>query len=276
MRISYQEGNVTVFESELMCTCCTLIEQQDHILLVDPNWLPSEVEYIAQYLEQRQNDRELYLLFTHSDYDHIIGYERFREQAKLIVSESLLQNPQREEQLQEIRKFYDQYYLTAPWPVSYPEAAFLSIKQESEEHWMGQTRYCFMQAPGHNPDGLITYLPDSGILLAGDYLCEVEFPFVYHSIEAYRGTLSRLRMLLEQEEVSLLVAGHGPVSTDQQEMVERCRLADWYLHNLIAYGKVGTPFPEQELWSLYPHFPRIQSEYHQANLRLAQQEYRSL
>lgn len=272
MKISYQKGGVTVFESELMCTTCTLIEQVDHLLLVDPNWLPSEVEFIAQEVERRRGDRELYLLFTHSDYDHIIGYERFRRSAKIMASEALLTNEQADEQLQEIRKFYDQYYLPTPWPVTYPREAAIQVSADREEHFIGATRYQFLQAPGHNPDGLITFLSDAGILIAGDYLCSVEFPFIYHSISAYQKTLSRLQDLIEQENVSLLIAGHGPVSTDQNELKERCRLAEWYLSHLIAYGKSGTPFPEQELWQLYPHYPIIQAKFHEENLKLAKKE----
>ncbi len=272
MKISYQNNGVTVFESELMCTTCTLIERADHLLLVDPNWLPSEVAFIAKEVERRRGDRELYLLFTHSDYDHIIGYERFRDSAKIIASENLLTNQQADEQMREIRKFYDQYYLPTPWPITYPREASIQVKADYEEHLIGTTHYQFFQAPGHNPDGLITFLPEAGILIAGDYLCAVEFPFIYHSISAYQKTLASLQNLIERENVSLLIAGHGPVSTEQQELKERGRLAQWYLSHLIAYGKSGTPFPEQELWRLYPHYPIIQGKFHQDNLKLAKRE----
>ena len=92
MKISFQDASCTVFESELMQTTCTLIQRPNHLLLVDPNWLPSEVEAIAEEVARVQAGRPLYLLFTHSDYDHIIAYERFREDASLIVSRALLEN----------------------------------------------------------------------------------------------------------------------------------------------------------------------------------------
>lgn len=275
MKISYQNDVVTVFESELMATTCTLVEQADHLLLVDPNWLPSEVEFIAKEVERKRGDRDLYLLFTHSDYDHIIGYERFRDHAKLIVSEAFMKNSQKEEQLQEIRKFYDQYYLKPPWPITYPGSATLQISQTTEEHQIGQTRYRFIQAAGHNPDGIITYLPDSGILIVGDYLSAVEFPFVYHSIEAYLLSLSRLDALLVQEDVKLLVSGHGPVTTDDREMKDRWQSSYEYLVKLKAYGESGGHFDDDELWRTYRHFPIIQRKYHEENLRLAEKEYRN-
>ena len=53
MKISFQDASCTVFESELMQTTCTLIQRPDHLLLVDPNWLPSEVEAIAEEVDER-------------------------------------------------------------------------------------------------------------------------------------------------------------------------------------------------------------------------------
>lgn len=274
MQISFQNQQVTVFESELMCTTCTLIEQADHLLLVDPNWLPREVNFIAEYVDKVRATRPLYLLFTHSDYDHIIAYEKFRDQASLIISQAFLDNPDQEAQLQEIRKFYDQYYLSPPWPVTYPSSADLVIAARQEAHQIGKTHYQFYQAPGHNPDGLLTFLPESGILIVGDYLCEVEFPFIYHSIGAYQQTLNVLKELLHNEAINLLVAGHGPVCTEPEEMLERLREAQWYLDHLIAYGSTGTPFPEEELWLRYAKFPMIQKKYHRENLALAVEELR--
>ncbi|MEL7427514.1 MAG: MBL fold metallo-hydrolase, partial [Bacteroidota bacterium] len=101
MKINYQDSSVIVFESELMQTTCTLIIRPDHLLLVDPNWLPSEVKFIAHKVEKQRKDLPLYLLFTHSDYDHIIAYERFKATAKLIVSQAFLDNTEQALQLEE-------------------------------------------------------------------------------------------------------------------------------------------------------------------------------
>ena len=275
MKISFQDTSVTVFESELMQTTCTLVQRPDHLLLVDPNWLPSEVEYIAAQVEKQLRGKPLYLLFTHSDYDHIIGYERFRETAELIVCKAFLDNAQPEEQLREIQKFYDQYYLQAPWPIHYPDSATYVIAEDQEIHQIGTSTYHFFQAPGHNPDGLITYLSEEETLIVGDYLCAVEFPFVYHSITAYQQTLDVLEHGLEQYPVRLLIGGHGPVTADLTEMKSRLSDARWYLQYLIAYGKGHRPFPEDELWQRYPQYPIIQGRYHRDNLELARREYAS-
>ena len=75
--IQYKSENITVFQSALFETTSTVIETEDVILVVDPTWLPQEVENIRNYVNSIRNHRPIYLIFTHSDYDHIIGYKAF-------------------------------------------------------------------------------------------------------------------------------------------------------------------------------------------------------
>jgi len=274
MKVSFEHEKLVVFESELMQTTCTLVIGERHLLLTDPNWLPTEVEKIAERVTELQGDRSLFLYFTHSDYDHIIAYERFRDNAQVIVSQALLSNPEWHQQLEEIRGFYDQYYLSPPWPITYPQKADLIIAQPAEQHEIAGDRYHFYQAPGHNSDGLIAFHEATGTLLTGDYLCGVEFPFIYHSVLAYQKTLALLGHLLNDLPIKTLVAGHGAVTQNQQEMQARWQESQWYLDALMAYGREGVAFPEAVLWAKYPHFRQIQAKYHQANLALAKKELR--
>lgn len=276
MKITLQTSTLTVFESELMATTCTLIRGKDHLLLTDPNWLPGEVETIAKYVEAIQEHRELFLFFTHSDYDHIIAYERFRANSRLIVSAAFLNNPDREDQLRQIESFYDQYYLRPPWPVSYPQTADLVIKAAQETHSLHKENYYFYQAPGHNPDGLMAFHEASGTLIVGDYLCAVEFPFIYHSVATYQQTLDLLERLLDRLPVQILVAGHGPPATDKTAMRQRLADARWYITKLLNSTQHSTPFPEDELWEKYPYFQQIQGQYHRANLELALRERKTI
>lgn len=274
MKVSFQNKNLVVFESELMQTTCTLVIGERHLLLVDPNWLPSEVERIAKWVAAEQEHRSLYLYFTHSDYDHIIAYERFRANAQVIVSQALLINPEQLQQLEEIKQFYDQYYLQPPWPITYPQAADLIIREAEETHELAGEVYRFYQAPGHNRDGLIAFHEATGTLLTGDYLCGVEFPFIYYSILAYEKTLNLLGRLLDELPVQTLVAGHGPITRDKAEMQSRWQEAHWYLKALMAAGRGQAAFPEAELWAKYSHFRHIQEKYHRGNLVLAERELR--
>ena len=72
--IRFQHDDLLLFESALFRTTTTLFYNEDLLLLVDPNWLPGEVAEIRHWVQQLRGTRALYLLFTHSDYDHIIAY----------------------------------------------------------------------------------------------------------------------------------------------------------------------------------------------------------
>ena len=45
-----------------------------------------------------------------------------------------------------------------------------------------------LPVPGHTPDGLAFRIRAANAMVVGDYLSTYEFPFVYHSTAAYRGT----------------------------------------------------------------------------------------
>lgn len=92
--IQFQNEAVTVFQSALFQTTSSVIQTKEMILIVDPNWLPNEIETIRNYVNSIQWEREIYLLFTHGDFDHIIGYQAFPG-AKTIGSLGLQNHPKK-------------------------------------------------------------------------------------------------------------------------------------------------------------------------------------
>lgn len=75
----WKRGPVTLFQSDLYMTNSLVMETDDCVLVTDPCWLPREVEEIRRYVDNILGARRLFLLFTHSDFDHIIGYGAFRK-----------------------------------------------------------------------------------------------------------------------------------------------------------------------------------------------------
>lgn len=71
MKIQYKDQNLIIFESDLFRTTSSIIKGKDYILVVDPNWLPREVDLIKKKADKIGRGKEKYLLFTHSDYDHM-------------------------------------------------------------------------------------------------------------------------------------------------------------------------------------------------------------
>jgi hydroxyacylglutathione hydrolase len=265
MLTQFQNDDVLLLESDLFRTVTTIITGEDYVLLVDPNWLPREVEYIAGRVGELAQGKQLYLLFTHSDYDHIIGYERFPE-ATTIASAAFTTNPGPESILTQIRDFDDSYYLTRSYGISYPEIDIV-VEGDGTIWQLGADEFIFLQSPGHNRDGLMTFLPAKGVLIVGDYLSNIEFPYVYHGVGEYRQTLNKLETLIESQQVKLLVTGHGDATSDIAEM--RSRLADSraYLDALETSVREKTPFDTAGLYARYG-FPKVMGDFQAGNVKL--------
>lgn len=71
--------NLIVFESQIYKTTSAVIQTEDCLIVVNPCLLPSEVEEIREHVLSIQGNRPIYLIMTHSDWDHIVGAGAFPE-----------------------------------------------------------------------------------------------------------------------------------------------------------------------------------------------------
>ncbi len=257
------------FQSALFKTNSALLFNDDHLLLVDPNWLPAELDRIAEEVARVGEGREKFLLFTHSDYDHIIGFGKFAH-FTTIASRRLVDNPEAAGQLAQTLAWDDEYYIDRTYELVYPRID-RPVAGDDTTLLLGGDTYEFFQAPGHNYDGLLTFNRDQGILIVGDYLSDVEFPYVYHSVADYRATLDKLERLIRTGGVRRLVPGHGAVTDDRKEMQRRLGEAFRYLDRLEAAAKNGTDFDPVSLSDRY-RYPGIMQRFHTANLDLMRRE----
>lgn len=271
MKIQYSIQGVRVFESALFKTTATVLETPDLILVADPNWLPDEVSFIRRYVDGIRGNRPLYLLFTHSDYDHIIGYGAFMD-AKTIASEAFATQTDQQAALAQVTKWDEEYYIERNYPAIYPPVEVI-IHQAGQVLTVGGTKFVFYPAPGHNSDGIFTLVSweNRCIWIAGDYLSEAEFPFIYHSSEAYEQTLHTATAILEQHRPELLISGHGQVTASQPEMAQRIADSLYYIRTLRQCLRENIPFPEENLWQRYL-FRKGQEPFHRNNAELMRKE----
>jgi len=271
MKIQYTTQGVRVFESALFKTTATVLETPDLVLVVDPNWLPDEVLSIRRYVDGIRGDRPLYLLFTHSDYDHIIGYGAFMD-AKTIASEAFATQTDQNAALAQVKKWDEEYYVERDYPAIYPPVDVVA-RHDGQSLTLGETQLTFYLAPGHNNDGLFTLVSweNQCVWIAGDYLSEVEFPFIYYNSEAYELTLHKAAGILKQHQPGLLIPGHGQVTVSQPEMAQRMEDSLYYIQTLRQCLKENIPFPEENLWQRY-RFRKGQEPFHQNNAELMRKE----
>lgn len=239
MKIQYQSNGITVFESALYRTTSTIVELNDSVIIVDPNWLPIEVDFILDFVNVHYPKHNQYLLFTHSDYDHIIGYGAFPG-AKVIASLYFENNVNKEDIIQQIIDFDHTYYITRAYPISYPTVD-IKIITDGDVLIIDGTELVFYHAPGHVSDGLFVVIPDKKCWIAGDYLSNIEIPFIDHDYGEYLKTLHKAGQIFENnKDVNILIVGHGDVSTDRSDIKDRILLDTQYLD---ALGNIdGTDF----------------------------------
>ena len=263
--VQFKQAGICVFQSALYQTTATVIHTPDLVLIVDPNWLPNEIAEIDSYVRSVRGNKPLYLLFTHSDYDHIIGWQAFPD-AITIASVAFVENEAKEKEIQQILAFDDKYYIQRNYPIQYPT---IQIVVQKDEDFLAfdQTRIRFWLAPGHNADGIFALIEPMGIWIAGDYLSDVEFPFIYHSLEDYQQSLKKAAHIVGRVRPKVLVPGHGKVSRDIPDMGQRILFSEQYLAALIRHVKGEEVFDEEKLLRQYP-FPLGLRSIHQDNLNL--------
>lgn len=262
--IIWKDDHTTIFRSALYETVSTVIETKNTVIIVDPCWLPHEIEEIKQYVDSVKGNRPLYLLFTHSDFDHILGYGAFPE-AKVIASSSFANKSQqeKEEVIEEIKTFDDEYYITRNYDILYPNVDF-PIREDKAELSISGTKLLFYQAPGHNEDGLFTFIKPLGVLVVGDYLSDIEFPFITYNSYDYEKSLEKIELLFQRQKVRLLITGHGNPTANLEEMKKRLGDAQRYINQLRKYIQEGNDKGLQQLIADYK-FPRNMRKSHKAN-----------
>ncbi|WP_176560293.1 MBL fold metallo-hydrolase [Brevibacillus dissolubilis] len=209
-------GEVTVFTSVIWQTCSTVVEEGERIFLFDPAYFPNELDAIADYVNEIRRGRELILVLTHGDWDHIVGYPLFAD-ATVVAHKRILAEGRLEGQIESARRFDERYYVMRPEALQIPRID--RVIEGVEE--VGEWKTTFYPVPGHVDDMIATYIHSHKTLVVGDILSDMEFPFVYHSYEEYLATLTQMEELVTADLVELLIPGHGNPTTEKREMLRR-------------------------------------------------------
>jgi glyoxylase-like metal-dependent hydrolase (beta-lactamase superfamily II) len=216
-----------VVTSRLWQTTATAIRCGGETLLIDSPYFPDELELLPVLLEQA-GFTPVGLLATHADWDHLLGRLAF-PQMSLGVGQSTGERLRAEPGAaqRELRDADAQNYVARPAPLalgSYqvlPVPGVMSVGDEEVElHPTG----------GHTPDGVAFLVRSSSLLVCGDYVSDVEIPWISPGggIDDYRATLGRLAGLAESCEA--IVPGHG----SPHDRVKALRIVDEDLSYLDA------------------------------------------
>ncbi len=261
--------SLKVFQSSLYQTNSIVYSNEQVILIIDPCWLPNEIEAIRNYFHEMREKQEVILIFTHSDFDHIIGYGAFQE-AKVIASKAFAGNSNKEKCVQEILDFDDEYYVQRNYEIEYPKVDIEIVEDGQQLSW-GETTFSFYLAPGHTADGIFIVLEEENVIIAGDYLSDIEFPFIYDKSSNYLETMLKIPDILDKHNINYLIPGHGGLAKNREEILRRQRESMQYIQELRTSIQNGFDFDTEALLNKYP-FPKNLLKSHEHNLQLTKKE----
>jgi hypothetical protein len=111
-----------------------------------------------------------------------------------------------------------------------------------------------------------------GLCLAGDYLSNIEFPFIDHSSVEYVQTLEQLPRIHDRNWFTRLIPGHGDPALTIADWLKRRTESLAYIYALRESIATEVPFDANSLWSRY-HYPLLQLKYHEDNIARMRREY---
>lgn len=219
-------------------------------VVIDPAYFPDEIKDISFFVKSK-NCNTGYCLFTHSDFDHIVGYDEFAA-ARKVGSYFFTKCDQKEQ--------FDQMEETdLAFEIDRGEFEFPELDVSVEEEYVipfKKGRIILKDAPGHTADSLFVLCPEKGIIFAGDTLSDIEFPFIYHSSLAYRNSLAMAEKLVDTYDLELLVPGHGNIAFGREAIYQRIKddlaYMDQIRANTLKYFRRG--LKEREIISALMEF----------------------
>ncbi|ASJ54951.1 hydrolase glyoxylase [Brevibacillus formosus] len=210
-----------LFTSCLWQTTSTVVSTEKRLYLFDPAYFPHEVEAIADYVQSERKGRELVLVLTHGDWDHVVGVGKFPD-ATVIAQKEILTDGRIEGKLNKAKKFDGSYYVVRSYEVGMPK--FTKLVEDAQD-WQ---EVFFLPVPGHTPDQMATLFREQKLLVVGDMLSNLEFPFLDDS-SAYLESLEKIERLVLQGEVEEVIPGHGVPAKGREEILHRIARDRQYL-----------------------------------------------
>ena len=218
--------NVHVRQSRAYWMNSTVLLDSEHTILVDPGVLPSELDEIAQLVNQAEPEK-VSLLFTHGHWDHVLGapwWPKARILAHDRCAAAIAHDVEKiRTESAKIAAAHGEAW-RAPFAPPQIDDASSGQRYLKLDPW----KLVLRDAYGHSDSQLSVHVPDLGLLIAADMLSDIEIPILNTTPAIYRATLETLRPLAEGGAIETLVPGHGAIAFGPEAVVER-------IHRDLAY-----------------------------------------
>jgi glyoxylase-like metal-dependent hydrolase (beta-lactamase superfamily II) len=193
-----------VVTSAFWQTNAVALRSGEEAVLIDSPYLPDELDALPALLAGAGFEPDG-LLATHADFDHLLGRLAFPGLTLGLGESSVQRMHESPGQAQrELRQYDDEYYVVRPAPLGLGQVQALPVPGHVE---LGDRELELHPAEGHTVDGMALFDRARGLLIVGDYLSDVEIPWIHGTLADYRATLARLAALVE--DATTVVPGHG-------------------------------------------------------------------
>ena len=224
-------AGVRVHTSRCYAMNSLVAESDGHALVVDAGVLPSELDDIASVVRGiTPRFERVSLAFTHPHWDHVLGAPWFPG-ATTFAHAGFADELERE--FAHVSAKAEKWLAARGEALPHPFRAFrpaLSARGTTRVE-LGPFEVVTYDTPGHSGCHLALWLPAKGVLVAGDLLSDIEIPWLDGPPWVYRASLKSLHWLFEQEDVRVLVPGHGPVAHGRTNGYRRLlRDMDYLVH----------------------------------------------
>ncbi|MBP9954366.1 MAG: MBL fold metallo-hydrolase [Ottowia sp.] len=226
------------------------------VVVVDALGSPALAERLLAEIRKVTPQKVTHVIVTHYHADHVYGLQVFEQAgAKIIAHQAgreYLHADTARLRLQASREEL------APWIDDKTRLVAATEWIDSRrELALGDTQLVLQPVgPAHTPEDLAVYLPGRKVLYAGDLVFRSRIPFVGQADS--RNWIVSLDKLLAFD-TSVIIPGHGPVSTEARKDMQLTRDYLIYLRKTMgAAARDMTPFDEAYKatdWSHYEHLP---------------------
>jgi glyoxylase-like metal-dependent hydrolase (beta-lactamase superfamily II) len=219
---------VSVATSRIMSTTSTVVARRGGALLIDPGWLPGELDGLAETLQVR--DCQVLAGFaTHAHHDHLLWHPRLGDVPRWASTRTVeLALTEREMLVGHLGSGFPADLVDLMGRVSPIEGALPA------EGLPGGMTAELVVHDGHAPGHTAVWLPEPRVLVAGDMLSEreVPLPFDPDDLPSYLTALDRLAPYVAR--AAALIPGHGtPTESPMARLDADRRYLDDVLHGRV-------------------------------------------
>jgi glyoxylase-like metal-dependent hydrolase (beta-lactamase superfamily II) len=195
--------------SALWETSAVLVIRDGLAVAIDPCIAQDEIEAVRTRAGA-EGAEIVAVLATHADWDHVAGIASFPD-AEAAMGARAAAKVQSGAALAELASEGPAYGLSWPGEPRCDRTLRLGRCEQ-----VGPFAIETMALAGHTDCGAAYRFREPDLLVVGDYLSPIEYPFVYFSTAAYRATLAGLIDLLDHDPPGAVIPGHGRELTAEE------------------------------------------------------------